>query len=63
MTTKPKTPLPLEGRDYYCGGCTGHRVVACPECMDGCDMCLGQGFVKCPTCVGGTVPQPPPDWD
>lgn len=53
---------PLEGRDYYCGGCTGHRVIWCPDCVGGCMSCLGVGEIPCPACNGGAVPAPPPSW-
>jgi hypothetical protein len=52
----------VEGKHYYCGGCTGHRVIPCPECMDGCPECKGVGEIPCPACQGGTVPAPPPQW-
>jgi hypothetical protein len=62
MTTerKPRVPVLLEGRDYYCGTCAGHRTVACDYCVDGCPECKGAGHVRCPQCKGGTVPVPPP---
>lgn len=59
---KPKAETWVEGRDYYCGHCTGHKVIACPECFDGCPDCMGVGQVACPVCNGGTVPTPRPEW-
>lgn len=59
---KPKEPTQLEGRDYYCGTCTGHRTIPCEYCFDGCPDCKGEGRVRCPECKGGTVPVPPPTW-
>lgn len=59
---KPKASPLQEGRDFYCGGCAGHRVIPCEYCMDGCRACLGVGQVACPACNGGAVPSPPPDY-
>lgn len=58
----PRPPALQEGRDFYCGGCAGHHVVACSECLDGCPDCLGVGKVACPVCAGATVPTQPPEW-
>lgn len=54
-----KPPL-IEGRDYYCGTCAGHRLVPCQYCYEGCPECKGRGEVKCPECKAGEVPVPPP---
>lgn len=57
----PERPIRLqEGRDYYCGTCTGHRVIYCPDCVIGCEACEHTGHVRCPECQGGTIPVPPP---
>lgn len=58
----PRPPALQEGTDYYCGGCTGHKVVVCDECLDGCPACLGVGKVACPVCNGGEVPAQMPEW-
>jgi hypothetical protein len=69
VTPKRKRPKPapklqpiamVQGRDYYCGTCTGHGSVFCDYCVDGCPECEHTGRVRCPTCLGGTVPVPPP---
>lgn len=56
-------PVPLEGRDYYCGTCAGHRRVYCPDCVAGCRECSHTGFTVCPQCAGGSRPVHPPEWD
>lgn len=66
-----RTESLVEGRDYYCGTCAGHHVVACEYCVWGeapgprgrpvrCDDCAGTGLARCPQCQGGDKPVPPP---
>lgn len=61
---KPPPPKKVweEGVDYFCGGCAGHRVIYCPDCIVGCPACKWLGKVACPACNGGAAPVPPPDW-
>lgn len=59
---KPKPQSWAEGRDYYCGGCAGHKTVPCDCCVGGCGACKGVGYIDCPTCNGGAVPTRPPDY-
>jgi hypothetical protein len=64
----PARPPLVEGVDYYCGVCSGHKIVRCPCCVWGedeygyCWDCKGVGEVECPGCRGGAVPIDPPRW-
>lgn len=58
---KPRRDGPVEGRDYFCGGCAGRYVVPCEYCMDGCSSCGWRGETRCQVCEGGRSPVPPPD--
>ncbi|QPB09829.1 hypothetical protein CPT_Shady_068 [Streptomyces phage Shady] len=45
----------LDEMPGYCGYCTGHRWVWCPDCagFTGCATCNRSTKVRCPCCAGG----------